>query len=75
MKLERKKLHKMIKKREWEKNTKLRDKNFQLQGLIKLKNSFNKKKFKNEEQIEKKNWLKDKIEKQSTKVSSTKLET
>jgi hypothetical protein len=65
----------MIKKREWEKNTKLRDKNFQLQGLIKLKNSFNKKNFKNEEQIEKKNWLKDKIEKQSTKVSSTKLET
>jgi hypothetical protein len=46
-----------------------------LQGLIKLKNSFNKKNFKNEEQIEKKNWLKDKIEKQSTKVSSTKLET
>jgi len=34
----------MIKKQEWEKNTKLRDKNFQLQGLIKLKNSFNKKK-------------------------------
>jgi hypothetical protein len=65
----------MIKKREWEKNTKLRDKNFQLQGLIKLKNSFNKKNLKNEEQIEKKNWLKDKIEKQSTKVSSTKLET
>jgi hypothetical protein len=46
-----------------------------LQGLIKLKNSFNKKNLKNEEQIEKKNWLKDKIEKQSTKVSSTKLET
>jgi hypothetical protein len=53
--IRKKKLHKMIKKkREWEKNTKLRDKNFQLQGLIKLKNSFNKKKFKNEEQIEKK---------------------
>jgi hypothetical protein len=43
--IRKKKLHKMIKKkREWEKNTKLRDKNFQLQGLIKLKNSFNKKK-------------------------------